>query len=129
MIEAGMTLEASRTFTAEMVEAFVALSSDAGRHHVERDAHGRLLVHGLLVASIATELGGRLHYLARTMDFEFVQAVFTGDTITCRLKLETVEHDDKGARLTISGASTNQDGTVVMRVASKGRVRKANLGG
>jgi acyl dehydratase len=125
---AGTTLEASRTYTVEMVEAFAVLSADTGRHHVERDERGRLLVHGLLVASLATELGGRIHYLARTMDFEFLRPVYTGDTITCSVRLESVEHDDKGARLRITGSSTNQDGVLVLRIASVGRVRKADLG-
>ena len=125
----GATLVATRTFTTAMVQAWTALSADAGRHHVEPDASGRLLVHGLLVASLATELGGRLDYLARTLDFEFLRPVYTGDTITCTLRIDEVTRDDKGVRLRIGGDATNHDGVVVMRVASTGRIRSsAKLG-
>ena len=126
MIElvAGLTLESSRTYTIAMVEAFAALSADAGRHHVVRDSLDRLVVHGLLVASLATELGGRLDFLARTIELEFVQPVFTGDTVTCSLRVEAIERDDRGARLRLVGVATNQDRALVMRVASTGRVRK-----
>jgi acyl dehydratase len=126
MIElvAGLTLETSRTFTTAMVEAFVALTADSGSHHVRRDSRDRLLVHGLLVASLATELGGRLDFLARTIDLEFLQPVYTGDTVSCELRVESVERDDRGARLRLVGTATNQDSAPVMRVVSTGRVRK-----
>ena len=124
----GMTMSVTRTFTREMVDAWTAISADAGRHHVEPDAHGRLLVHGLLVGSLATELGGRLSFLARTLDFELIKPVYTGDTITCTLRLEELTRDDRGARLRWSGDATNQEGVVVMKFASKGRIFTAAAG-
>lgn len=120
----GATMSATRTYTREMVDAWTAISADAGRHHVTADASGRLIVHGLLVASLATELGGRMNYLARTLEFEFVRPVFTGDTVTCTIRFDEVTHDDKGARLSLSGDAVNQDGVLVMRVKSIGRVRR-----
>jgi len=118
----GTTLRAERTYTQAMVEAFTTLSGDEGRHHVVHDDRGRLLVHGLLVASLATEIGGRLDYLARTLDFEFVRPVYTGDTITCTVRIDVAVEEPRRTRLEISGEATNQDGTVVMRVASTGVV-------
>ncbi len=119
----GTVLTASRTYTTAMVEAFADLSEDRGRHHIAPDASGRLIVHGLLVASLATELGGRLDYLARTLDFEFLRAVYTGDTVTCSVRIDEAVADARGTRLRLSGEASTADGQVVMRVRSSGLVR------
>jgi hypothetical protein len=37
---------------------FADVSRDRGIHHVKSDEDGRLLVHGLLTATIPTKLGG-----------------------------------------------------------------------
>ena len=58
---------------------------------MEYDENGRLMVHGLLTASIGTKVGEELHYIARELVSEFIRPVFTGDTITCELTLTNVE--------------------------------------
>lgn len=63
-----------RTFTEEETLQFAHLTGDRGRHHMERDEKGRLMVHGLLTASIGTKIGGDLHYIAREMVNEFVRS-------------------------------------------------------
>jgi len=122
-LSAGTTFTASRTYTEAMVEAWLALSQDAGRHHVERNANGQLVVHGLLVASLATEIGGRMSYLARELDFEFSKPVFTGDTITCTVRIDEVVPEERRTRLRLSGEAVNQARVIVMRVRSSGIVR------
>ncbi|USK36268.1 enoyl-CoA hydratase [Bacillus sp. F19] len=72
-----------RTFTAEETLQFAELPGDKGRHHLEHDEKGRLMVHGLMTASIGTKIGGDLNYIAREMTSEFIWPVFTGDAITC----------------------------------------------
>ncbi|GGF25383.1 hypothetical protein GCM10010954_25340 [Halobacillus andaensis] len=47
-----------RNFTEDEVLQFGEMSGDQGRHHVERDQRGRLMVQGLITASIATKIGG-----------------------------------------------------------------------
>src|SRR5437868_15128250 len=86
-VKAGDQLSHERTFTVDDVRAFVQVSGDAGRHHVEPDAQGRVIVQGLLTATLMTKLGGDLDYLAREMQFTFLRPVFTGDTIRCTLTI------------------------------------------
>lgn len=119
----GTEFTTSRTYTTAMVEAFAEVTADRGRHHVVPDAQGRLLVHGLLVASLATELGGRLDYLARTLDFEFLRAVYTGDTVTCTVRIEEAIADARGTRLRFTGEASTADGQIVMRIRSTGLIR------
>jgi acyl dehydratase len=55
----GETVTARRTFEHGDVRQFADATGDRGDHHLEADEDGRLLVHGLLTASLATEIGGR----------------------------------------------------------------------
>ena len=64
-VKAGDVFEWERTFTKDDVEAFGRISGDVGRHHREPDESGRLVVHGLLTATLPTKLGGDVSYLAR----------------------------------------------------------------
>jgi acyl dehydratase len=49
------------------------------------------MVHGLLTATLSTEIGGELAVLARTMTFEFLTPVYAGDTVRCEWTTERVE--------------------------------------
>lgn len=42
---------------------------------MEYDENGRLMVHGLLTASIGTKVGEELHYIARELVSEFIRPV------------------------------------------------------
>src|SRR5437870_7179281 len=75
----GDVLAYERSFSVDEVRAFAAVSGDRGVHHVDLDARGRLLVHGLLTATIPTKLGGDVDYLAQEMTYRFHRPVFTGD--------------------------------------------------
>ncbi|MXR42647.1 dehydratase [Halobaculum sp. WSA2] len=94
----GTTLRYERTFSVEEVEAFADLSEDRGEHHEVPDEDGRLLVHGLLTATMATKIGGDLDVLARTMTFDFHRPVYTGQRIGCEVTVEAVDHGDDGDR-------------------------------
>jgi 3-hydroxybutyryl-CoA dehydratase len=123
-LAAGLELTTERTFTAQLVEGFAAVSGDRGSHHTAAAPGERVIVHGLLVASLATELGGRIDFLARTMSLEFLRPVFVGDTVRCTLRITSAEPAADRTRLQLDGAGVNQDGTVVMRVSSAGIVRQ-----
>ncbi|MFC6835254.1 dehydratase [Halomarina ordinaria] len=110
----GDTYTYSRTFTREDVERFVELSNDAGTHHLEPDEEGRLVVHGLLTATLPTKLGGDLDYLARDMVFEFRRPVYTGEEIRCELTVLDVVPREGRVDLTSEAICTNEAGTVVM---------------
>src|SRR5258706_9899080 len=99
-----------KTFTHEDVLAFLAVSGDAGAHHVAPGPDGRRIVQGLLTATIPTKIGGDLDYLAREMVFEFKKPVYTGDTIRCEISVTEVDERADRVRLAMSGACKNQHG-------------------
>ncbi len=80
-----------RTFTVRDVELFTEVSRDEGIHHVTPDEQGRLVIQGLLTATLPTKIGGDHNVLARTMNFEFLRPVFTGDTIICEVEIKKLE--------------------------------------
>jgi len=116
----GDVLAYERTFSVDDVRAFAAVSGDRGVHHVDLDAGGRLLVHGLLTATIPTKLGGDVDYLAQEMTFRFHRPVFTGDVIRCECVADGVE--DRGDRtyLEFRIRCVNQDGKEVLTGSTKG---------
>lgn len=113
-----------RTFTVEEVQAFVKITGDVGHHHVTPDAQGRVMVHGLLTASLPTRFGGELNYVAREMQFEFIRAVYTGDTITTEVIWTEVVDDDRVIRLSAECVCRNQQGKEVMKAKSNGVIFK-----
>lgn len=119
----GDTWTWQRTFTEIDVREFAQVSGDQGAHHIAPDALGRLMVHGLLTATLPTKIGGDLNYIAREMHFYFERPVFAGDTISCQLVATKVEGDKGGIRLAADWVCTNQNGKVVMTGSSSGIVR------
>lgn len=89
-VKAGDQYTWERTFTEEEVLAFAEFRGDKGRRHIEKDEQGRLMVQGLLTASVITKIGGDLNYIARKFEMQFMRPVFTGDTIRCEAKVTEV---------------------------------------
>lgn len=115
-VEEGSRSEWRRTFTADDVRAFSEVSGDRGVHHVEADAAGRLMVQGLLTATLPTKLGGDLDYLARDMRFEFLRPVFTGQEILCSIVCTRAERQPGRTYAEFAGTCTNPAGKEVLRV-------------
>ncbi|MFC4450103.1 MaoC/PaaZ C-terminal domain-containing protein [Halorussus aquaticus] len=113
-----------RTFTPEEVRQFAELSGDRQPRHLESDEEGRLLVHGLLTATMPTKIGGDFEVLGRSMTFEFLRPVYTGDTVTCEMTVETVEEHEDRYDLTASVTCENENGETVMTGTVEGLVRK-----
>jgi 3-hydroxybutyryl-CoA dehydratase len=112
-----------RTFTHEDVEQFGEVSGDQQAIHTEPDEEGRLTVQGLLTATLPTKIGGDLGVLARTMEFEFLTPVYTGESITCEVTTETVEEREN--RYDIASAAVCHRGdTEVMRARFEGLIWK-----
>jgi acyl dehydratase len=122
-VEAGQTFSKQRTFTDEDVEAWTRLSGDAGRHHVARDGQGRLMVHGLLTASVPTGIGGELDYIARDMTWEFVRPVWSGDTVTAEVRIDTAVEQGGVLEVTMTVSCRNQHGKEVLKGRSSGVIR------
>lgn len=87
----GETIVRERTFTTDVVRAFADLSRDEQPIHTDQDDEGRLVVHGLLTATLSTQIGGELEVLARAMEFEFRTPVYTGETIRCEVTISSVD--------------------------------------
>lgn len=114
-LKAGDILTFKRTFTVRDVELFTEVSWDEGIHHVTPDEQGRLLIQGLLTATLPTKIGGENNVLARTMNFEFLRPVFTGDTIICRVKIEKYEKQANRTVITASFICSNQHEKEVLK--------------
>lgn len=91
----GDVVTVTRTFDHSDVRQFAEATGDRGDHHLEEDDEGRLLVHGLLTASLGTEIGGRYNVLARTMTYRFRRPVYTDETVRCAATFTTVEQRDE----------------------------------
>jgi acyl dehydratase len=119
-LEVGAQLRWSRTFTTEDVELFGQVSGDRGVHHMRPDAQGRLMVQGLLTATLPTKIGGDQDYLAREMVFEFLRPVFTGDTIDCVVTVTKVEKQPGRTYAEFAISCTNQAGKEVLHSSTRG---------
>jgi 3-hydroxybutyryl-CoA dehydratase len=93
-VQVGDVIHFERTFTKKDVETFTEVSWDEGNHHTTPDVEGRLVIQGLLTATLPTKIGGENNVLARTMDFEFLRPVFTGDTIKCEVTIEKLDQQE-----------------------------------
>jgi acyl dehydratase len=115
-LQLGDIIKFERTFTKEDVEMFTKVSRDEGDHHLTPDEEGRLVIQGLLTATLPTKIGGDNNVLARTMNFEFLRPVYTGDTIVCEVTIEKLEKQEKN-RTAIKSTfiCTNQKGKSVMQ--------------
>lgn len=108
-LKVGDIISFERTFTKKDVELFTEVSGDEGIHHLTPDEQGRLVVQGLLTATLPTKVGGDHNVLARTMTFEFLRPVFTDDTILCDVKIDQYEKQENNrTAITASFRCKNQ---------------------
>ncbi|WP_173918632.1 enoyl-CoA hydratase [Halobacillus sp. Marseille-Q1614] len=115
-LKAGDIISFERTFTKEDVEMFTKVSLDEGDHHMTPDEQGRLVIQGLLTATLPTKIGGENNVLARTMNFEFLRPVFTEDTIKCDVTVETYEKlENNRISFGASFLCANQEGKPVLK--------------
>ena len=119
----GDTHVVERSFSTEEVRQFAALSRDDQPRHTEPDDDGRLLVHGLLTATLPTEVGGELGVLGRTFEFEFHRPVYTGQTVRCACVLEDVAEREDRYDLSVEVTCTRGEAGV-MTGSVTGIVRK-----
>lgn len=89
-LKQGDSFVLSRTFTKHDVAAFADIGRDFNPVHFDdrfakvKNFHGPIC-QGLLVASLLTEIGGQIGWLASEMTFRFKRPVYFGDTIECSL--------------------------------------------
>jgi acyl dehydratase len=122
-IQVNDVFSCERTFSAEDIRLFSQLSGDEGAHHVVADERGRLLVHGLLTATLPTQIGGSLNFIAREMTFEFHRPVFADDTVRCEVRVVELEETEQHLRLASEWVCRNQHGKEVMTGSARGIIR------
>jgi 3-hydroxybutyryl-CoA dehydratase len=123
----GNVFSRTRTFTESDTVRFAEISRDHNPVHFdERFSRAKKLrgpiCHGLLVAGLLTEIGGQIGWLASRMDFRFLRPVYFGDTITCRLTIQTI---DARGRAVAESTFTNQSGDVVIKAGLFGILPQA----
>ncbi len=97
-LKVGDSFTVSRTFTEQDMRGFADVSKDYNPIHFNdqfaelKNFRGRIC-HGLLVASMLTEIGGQIGWLASGMNFRFRKPVYLADTIECSLTI--TELDDR----------------------------------
>ena len=123
-LKAGDTFTAKRKFTKKETESFGDITKDYNPVHYDRrftevkNLKG-LICHGLLVASLITEIGGQIGWLASGMDFHFKKPVYFGDTVICSFTLTEINERGKAKG---EAVYINQDGIVVLEAVLTGIV-------
>ena len=123
-LKVGDIVSWERVFTEDDIRLFNSVSGDEGVHHVTPDEQGRLMVHGLLTATLPTKVGGDMNFIAREMKFQFHRPVFAGDTVSCEVTIVALEPADKYTNVRSEFVCRNQDGKEVMSGYALGIVRK-----
>jgi len=118
----GDTFTVTRTFTEADTTAFAEISRDYNPVHFDdrfaavKHFRGRIC-HGLLVASLLTEIGGQIGWLASGMGFRFRKPVYFGDTVECRFTLTEL---DNRQRAEAEAVFRNQRGEIVLEATLSG---------
>jgi 3-hydroxybutyryl-CoA dehydratase len=112
----------TRTITRKDIVDFAKVTKDYNPVHFD-DRFAKVkkfdgtISHGLLAASLLTEIGGQIGWLATEMNFQFKKPVYTGDTICCEMVITDV--DDAGFACA-KAVITNVDSAVVIESVLKG---------
>lgn len=122
-MKVGDTVTWERTFTEDDIRLFNRVSGDEGVHHVVPDEQGRLMVHGLLTASVPTKIGGDMNFIAREMKFQFQRPVFAGDTVTCVVTVVEFEPSEQYTRVKTDFVCRNQKDKEVMSGYAQGIIK------
>jgi 3-hydroxybutyryl-CoA dehydratase len=125
-MKVGDIISWERTFTADDIRLFNKVSGDQGVHHVTPDEQGRLMVHGLLTATVPTKIGGDMNFIARELKFQFQRPVFAGDTVTCVVTVVELEPSEQYTSVRTDFVCLNQHGKEVMSGYAQGVIRQAS---
>jgi acyl dehydratase len=123
-LAAGTEFELSRTIDAADVEAFGTITRDYNPVHYDQSfaatkGFPELICHGLLVGSMVCEVGGQIGWLASGIDFRFLRPVYIGDTVTCKVTIDTIDEKNRAHATAIW---TNSSGDIVLRASMSGQL-------
>jgi 3-hydroxybutyryl-CoA dehydratase len=121
-LQVGDSFRTSRTFTDEDVTLFAKVSKDYNPVHFDARfakvrKFPRVICHGLLAASLLTEIGGQIGWLASAMNLRFKGPVYVGEAITCNWVITA--KDQKG-RAKASVTITKEDEVPVIEAEISG---------
>ncbi len=121
-LKVGDSFSISRAFTEEEVLRFAEITRDYNPVHFDerfsgsKNFSGRIC-HGLLVASMISEIGGQIGWLASEMRFYFKKPVYIGETISCNM---TITRVGEQGRAEAEAIFRNQASETVLRALLKG---------
>jgi len=123
-LKAGDRFSISREFSERDMTEFADITRDYNPVHfddrfTEVKGFSSRVCHGLLVASMISEIGGQIGWLASEMNLRFKKPVYFGDSIVCDLII--TELDDSGWA-SARAEYKNQNGTIVVEADLKGIV-------
>ena len=123
-LSVGDAFFVSRTFSEQDVIRFAAISRDYNPVHFdERFAKAKhydaRICHGLLIATMITEIGGQIGWLASGMNFRFIKPVYVGETVKCHF---TITKIDERGRAKAEAVFTNGYGEAVAEAVLTGIV-------
>ncbi|MCL2124484.1 MAG: hypothetical protein FWH33_00655 [Oscillospiraceae bacterium] len=104
----GDTFTIKRVFTKADVEKFIEISGDRNQHHITPDANDRVVVHGLLTATLPSIVGGQMSVNGREFHVEWFKPVYTDEEIECTITIDKLEHQPTKTKITASFEIFNQ---------------------
>ncbi|SFW69470.1 MaoC family dehydratase [Pseudomonas sp. NFACC04-2] len=121
-LKVGDRFTVVRCFSRDDIHQFAQISRDYNPVH--SDAHYAQLrrfkapiAHGLLTASLITEIGGQIGWLATGMSLEFKRPVYPEEQITCHWLI--VDIDERGhAKAEVR--VLNEEGVTVLQAMTTG---------
>ena len=121
-LSVGDRFTVTRCFSAEDIASFATISRDYNPIHC--DSHFATLkgmrepiAHGLLTASLITEIGGQIGWLASGMSFKFKRPVYAGETLTCHWIINEIDERERAkAHINV----INGDGVTVLKAEITG---------
>jgi acyl dehydratase len=123
-LRVGDSFTVSRRFNIEDIQLFSRFSRDYQPAYLnaccaDATVFKAPVCHELLTASLITEIGRKIGWGSTSFAFHFTQPVFTGDTITCRWTIKTL---DSQGRATAQITMTNDAGITVIDAETSGVV-------
>ncbi|MEH6354769.1 MAG: MaoC family dehydratase [Marinobacter sp.] len=112
----------TRCFSPEDIASFATISRDynpihCDNHFAKLKGVREPIAHGLLTASLITEIGGQIGWLASGMSFKFKRPVYANETLTCNWIIQEID-EERRARAEIS--VNNGDGVTVLEAEITG---------
>ena len=124
-LEVGDQFTIVRCFSDDDVRRFAQISRDYNPVHCDARYASLCgfkapIAHGLLTASLVTEVGGQIGWLATGMSFEFKRPVYAGDQITCHWLIADIADIDERGRAKAEVRILNAEGTTVLEATTSG---------